>query len=113
MRNVWYPLKKEYPKLGLKIWIERERIWFSGNKTPGKLVGKDSICHFGVYDIASQSYPAIDVGGIFYIGGREDNNVFEESTDYFNKETYPFTKFIKQMNKTFGIQQLNKQIHIL
>ena len=113
MRNVWYPLKKEYPKLGLKIWIERERIWFSGNKTPGKLVGKGSICHFGVYDIASLSYPAIARDGPFYIGGEEFNNVFEENTDYFNNEVYPFDKFIKQMNKTFGEQKLNKQIRVI
>lgn len=113
MRNVWYPLKKEYPKLGLKIWIERERIWFSGNKTPGKLVGKGSICHFGVYDIASLSYPAIGRDGSFYIGGEEENHPFEESTDILNYEIYPFRKFTKHMNKLFGIQQLNKQIRIL
>lgn len=113
MRNVWYPLKKEYPKLGLKIWIERERIWFSGNKTPRKLVGKGNMYHNGNFAIGSLSYPAIGRDGSFYIGGEEENNVFEESTDILNYEIYPFRDFTKHMNKLFGIQQLNKQIHIL
>ena len=113
MRNVWYPLKKEYPKLGLKIWIERERIWFSGKRTPNKLVGQGNIYNNGNFAIGSLSYPAVSRDGCFYIGGEEENHEFEESTDYLNFEVYPFTKFTKHMNKLFGIQKLNKQIRVI
>jgi hypothetical protein len=118
MNKVWYPLKKEYPELNLKIECTPSGFKFTGNRTPSKYIEKLRI-DFTQNDkerwlyVQSSSFPEIyDYPNefSFFIGGIERNDNFE----VFIRHTNRMDNNIQLLNKYFTKHiNLNKQIIIL
>jgi hypothetical protein len=118
MSKIWYPLRKEYPELNLKIEIDGNKIIFTGNKTPAELLGDVCLINYYCSDrriyIQSASYPDIydyENELSFYIGGTSENpNTFKCTYRLTDRTKYN----IELLNKFFTKQPiLNKQITIL
>jgi hypothetical protein len=127
--KTYYPLKKEYPELGLKLVVENNTITFSGNATPKNLINNlnEILTYkgFSVY-IASCEFPSISITSqceecdilhfwndkiYLWIGGSEKRLNKPFTVNYRvgeNKE-----KLINILSKLFEQLSLNKQIRVL
>lgn len=119
MKRIYYPLKKEYPKLGLKLVIEDGFLIFSGNKTPRSLYSGDVFyeTHYNYYiRIGSYSAPDISIysNGInLYLGGTDVNDkTFAVSTSFKWHNKLTEEKIIRACNRFFK-SEINKNIKTL
>lgn len=112
MNKIWYPLKREYPEMDLKIWIERNVVNFSGKSTPKHLCNKGDIYANHGLRIASFSFANISAwGDTFYVGGNVNKGPFKTAKVYSEDE---LQRLIEKLNKCFpNIINLNKQTKVL
>jgi hypothetical protein len=114
MKKTYYPLRKEYPELNLKVVIDENEVEVYGNKTLDRLVSQFSyIGKKPGFLVMSAMHPAVYAGENKFhicIGGRTINDPeFKIKREISPRYYKTYLSYLAE----FEIKQLNKQITIL